>query len=166
MINARLTPGRRHSHSLGDMTRMIRSLTLAGALALVLTSPLATGSASAAQQGQMVEPTPLAADHPLAKRAAAVADQILAGNRDAVLAAMKKDGTPELAASPALEGQVDRHIERLAKKGYKIGEFSTGRGADVIVRLTDGPEDTNIVIRFSAQAPHKLEGLAQARPAG
>ena len=117
-------------------------------------------------QGQAVEPGPMAADHPLAKQAAALVDQILAGNRDAVIAAMKKDGTAEWAASPMLEAQVDRHIERVAKKGYKIEGFNTGRGADVIVRLTGGPEPTNVVVRFSAAAPHKLEGLAQARPGG
>ena len=117
-------------------------------------------------QGQAVEPGPMAADHPRAKQAAAIVEQILAGNRDAVIATMKKEGTPEWAASPMLEAQVDRHIERVAKKGYKISDFNTGRGADVIVRLTGGPEDTNVVVRFSAGTPHKLEGLAQARPGG
>ena len=143
------------------MTLTTRTLRAAGAFALAMAVHI-----PAFGQGHAVEPGPMAADHPLAKQAAAIVEHILAGDRASVIAAMKKDGTPELAASPMLETQIDRHIERVAKKGYKIEGFNTGRGADVIVRLSGGPEETNVVVRFSAGAPHKLEGLAQARPGG
>jgi hypothetical protein len=147
----------------------VRTFVFVSALTLVtagIASVAALHASPVVQQGQTVEPKPMAADHPLAKRAAVVAEQILAGNRDAVIAAMKTDGTPELAANPNLEAMVDRYITQLAKKGYKISEFNTGIGSDVIVRLTGGPEETNVVIRFSAAEPHKLQGLAQARPGG
>ena len=39
----------------------------------------------------------------------------------------------------------------------------TGRGADVIVELTGkSGEPTNVVIRFTPEAPHRIEGFARA----
>jgi hypothetical protein len=114
-------------------------------------------------QGGMVQPTPLDASDPRAKEAAAVVDLILKGEREAVLTLLREKGTPALAKSPQLEAGVEAQITRLANKGYTIAEFSTGRGADVIVELTGkSGEPTNLVIRFTPDAPHRIEGFARA----
>lgn len=133
-------------------------LTLTAACALVLAASTHT---SAAPQAGPFTPKPMAADHPLAKRAAALVELILTGNRDAVIAAMKKDGTEQLAANPNLEKMIDSQIERLAKKGYKISEFATGLGADVVVSVKGDAGEEGVVIRFSATEPHKFTGFAR-----
>ena len=116
-------------------------------------------------QGAMVQPTPLDASDPRAKEAAAVVDLILKGQREAVLTLLREKGTPAFAKSPELATGVEAQITRLANKGYTIAEFSTGRGADVIVELTGkSGEPTNIVIRFTPDAPHRIEGFARAMP--
>jgi hypothetical protein len=148
------------------MVTMLRSLVFAAALACVAALPMASSAASQ-PQGGMVEPTPLETDHPRAKQAAALVEQLLAGNRDAVLEILRTEGTAEVARSAAIETTVDTQIARLAHKGYKIDQFMTGRGADVIVELAGANvEDTNIVIRFTPDEPHRIEGFAQAMMAG
>jgi hypothetical protein len=114
-------------------------------------------------QGGMVQPTPLEASHPRAKEAAAVVDLILNGQREAVLTLLREKGTPAFAKSPELETTVEAQITRLANKGYTIAEFLTGRGADVIVELRGkSGEPTNLVIRFTLDPPHRIEGFARA----
>jgi hypothetical protein len=143
------------------MTDLFRPVVLALALALI-GSP-ATPAVLAQPQGGLVSPTPLESDHPRAKQAAALVSQLLAGNRAAVLEILQAEGTEAVAGKAEIEPVVDSQIARLAHKGYKIDEFMTGRGADVIVQLTGANlEDTNIVIRFTADEPHRIEGFAQA----
>ena len=114
-------------------------------------------------QGAMVQPTPLEASHARAKEAAGLVDLILKGEREAVLALLREKGTAAFAKSPQLETAVEAQITRLANKGYTIAEFATGRGADVIVELTGkSGEPTNVVIRFTPDAPHRIEGFARA----
>jgi hypothetical protein len=116
-------------------------------------------------QGAMVQPTPLDASDPRAKEAAAVVDLILKGQREAVLTLLREKGTAAFAKSPELATGVEAQITRLANKGYTIAEFSTGRGADVIVELTGkSGEPTNVVIRFTPDPPHRIEGFARAMP--
>ena len=116
-------------------------------------------------QGGMVQPTPLEATDPRAKEAAAVVELILKGEREAVLTLLREKGTPAYAKSPELETAVEAQITRLANQGYTIAEFLTGRGADVIVELAGkSGEPTNLVIRFTPEAPHRIEGFARAMP--
>ena len=76
---------------------------------------------------------------------------------------LREKGIPTFAKSPQLETTVDAQITRLANKGYTIAEFLTGRGADVIVELTAKSGDpTNVVIRFTPDPPHRIEGFARA----
>lgn len=148
------------------MVILRRSLVFIAALACVAALPMASSAASQ-PQGGMVEPTPLESDHPRAKQAAALVEQLLAGKRDAVLQILRAEGTPEVAKSADIETTVDAQVARLAHKGYKIDQFMTGRGADVIVELVGAQlQDTNIVIRFTPDAPHRIEGFAQAMQAG
>jgi hypothetical protein len=114
-------------------------------------------------QAQMVQPTPLEASHPRAKEAAAVVDLILKGEREAVLTLLREKGTPAFVKGPELETAVDAQITRLGNKGYTIADFLTGRGADVIVELTGkSGQPANLVIRFTADPPHRIEGFARA----
>jgi hypothetical protein len=136
----------------------VGSLTL---LTVALCGAAAVLASPAVQQGRAVQPGPMPADHPVARRAAAVVEQIVAGNRDAAIAAMKKEGTAELAASHSLEPQVDGYIQLLAKKGYKISEFNAGQSGNVIVRLAGESGDVTVEILFSAEAPHRLQGLGR-----
>jgi hypothetical protein len=114
-------------------------------------------------QAQMVQPTPLEASHPRAREAAAVVELILTGQRDAVLTLLREKGTAAFAKSPELEAAVDAQITRLGNKGYTIAEFMTGRGADVIVELMGkSGQPANVVIRFTPDPPHRIEGFARA----
>lgn len=132
-------------------------------LILPLTLSLAAATPSYLQpQGGLVQPTPLAADDPRAERAAAVVKGILAGEREKVVEMLKAEGTPAFAESANLESLVDAQIARLGKKGYTIADFMTGRGADVIVELSGSGDDTNLVIRFTPEVPHRIEGFAVA----
>jgi hypothetical protein len=144
------------------MTQTFRSLVFVSAIALCAVLPLVP-SAAAQPQANMVQPTPLEADHPRAKLAAALVEHLIAGNREAALEILRTQGTPQVIESPTIEASLDTQIARLANKGYKIDQFMTGRGADVIVQLvsTKG-EDTNIVIRLTTDEPHRIEGFAQA----
>ena len=136
----------------------------ASVLLLVAVCDVQIAIAQSPQAG-MVQPTPLEATDPRAKEAAAVVDLILKGQRQAVLTLLREKGTPALAKSPELEKGVEAQIARLANQGYTIAEFATGRGSDVIVELTGkSGEPTNIVIRFTPDAPHRIEGFARAMP--
>ena len=136
----------------------------ASALLLVVLGDVQIASAQS-PQGAMVQPTPLEATDARAKEAAAVVDLILKGQREAVLTLLREKGTAAFAKSPELETAVDAQITRLANKGYTVAEFLTGRGADVIVELTGkSGEPTNLVIRFTPDAPHRIEGFARAMP--
>ena len=142
----------------------VRSFVFVGSLALLtvaLCGAAAVLASPVAQQSQAVKPGPMPADHPVARRAAAVVEQIVAGNRDAAIAALKKEGTAELAASPNLERQVDGHMKLLAKKGYTISEFKAGQSRNVVVRLAGESGEVTVEILFSADAPHLLRGLGR-----
>lgn len=142
----------------------VRSFVFVGSLTLLtvaLCGAAAVLASPVVQQGQAVQPGPMPADHPLARRAAAVLMQIVAGNRDAAIAAMKKEGTAELAASPSLERQVDGHMKLLAKRGYTISEFKGGQSGNVVVRLAGESGEVTVEILFSAEAPHQLRGLGR-----
>lgn len=147
------------------MIDLFRPVVLACALALI-GSPAAP-AVLAQPEGGPVSPTPLEPDHPRARQAAALVTQLLAGNRGAVLKILQAEGTEAVTGNAEIGTVVDSQIARLAHKGYTIDEFMTGRGADVIVQLTGADvEDTNIVIRFTADEPHRIEGFAQAMPMG
>jgi hypothetical protein len=138
---------------------------IASVLLLVAVSDVHIAMAQSPPQGEMLMPTPLEATDPRAKDAAAVVDLILKGERTAVLTLLREKGTPAYAKSPDLEKAVEAQITRLANQGYTIAEFLTGRGADVIVELAaKSGEPTNLVIRFTTDAPHRIEGFARAMP--
>ena len=141
----------------------MKHVTLAASVLLLVAVSDVPIAVAQSPQGGMVEPTPLEASHPRAKEAAAVVDLILKGQREAVLALLRENGTAAFAKSPELETAVEAQIARLANKGYTIAEFLTGRGADVIVELTGkSGEPANLVIRFTPDPPHRIEGFARA----
>ncbi len=143
--------------------RLMKHVSLAASLLLLIAMCDVQIAVAQSPQGGMVEPTPLDASHPRAKEAAAVVDLILKGQREAVLSLLREKGTPDFAKSAQLETAVEAQITRLANKGYTIAEFLTGRGADVIVELTgNSGEPTNVVIRFTVDMPHRIEGFARA----
>jgi hypothetical protein len=147
------------------MSNLFRPVVLVFALALI-GSPAAP-AVLAQPQKDLVSPSPLDSDHPRARQAAALVTQLLAGDRGAVLKILQAEGTEAVTGNAKIEAVVDSQIARLAHKGYTIDEFMTARGADVIVQLTGANrEDTNIVIRFTADEPHRIEGFAQAMPMG
>lgn len=132
-------------------------------LSLLFVSPIAAFAQAPAGPHQMVQPEPMEASHPRAKQAAALVQLILAGDRAAVIKVLQSDGSPVVQKSPDLGEVVDKQIARLANKGYAIAEFMTGLGADVVVQLAGGREgETNIVIRFTPEAPHRIDGFGQA----
>ena len=114
-------------------------------------------------QAHAVTPEPLPADHPRAKQAAAVVMLLLDGNRAAVIKVLRTEGTPEFVTGPDFEGIVDKQLGEIGKKGYAIGEFQTGLGADVVVELTSSSTGKLLfVVRFTMQPPHRIEGFARA----
>jgi hypothetical protein len=136
--------------------------------ALLLAVPLVAAFASAASaqeaiaNGVRVDPKPLAATDPLAVRASALVKYILAGDKDAAVALLKKEADPAYGKSDTLVTDVETQIKRLSTAKYGISEFQTGLGADVVVLLTgDNGQEENIVIRFNEAK--RMTGFASAR---
>ena len=127
------------------------------ALALCL---LTVGPALAQGQAIRVEPKPLDANDPQAKRAAALVQQLLAGDKAGALKTIQAEGDAAFVAQPDLPAILDRQITRLGKAKYAIASFETGLGADVVVLLQakDTPP-ANIVVRFNDAK--KIVGFAQ-----
>ena len=137
---------------------------IASVVAVITLTGACDATALAQQQHQVMQPEPMNPSEPRAKQAVALVDMILKGNRESVLAALRADAAPSVAHSPELEKAVDEQIARLANKGYAVMEILTGRGADVFVSLqSPKAEETNIVVRFTAAAPHRVEGFTVAR---
>ena len=113
-------------------------------------------------QGIRVEPKPLDAADPQAKRAAALVKQILAADKAGALKTIRAEGDEAFAKQANLEEIIDRQIARLGKAKYAISSFETGLGADVVVFLEakDAPR-TNLVVRFNDAK--KIVGFAQAQ---
>ena len=113
-------------------------------------------------QGIRVEPKPLDAADPQAKRAAALVKQILAGDKAAALKTVRTEGDAAFVKQANLEEIVDKQIARLGKAKYAISGFETGLGADVVVLLQaqDAPQ-TNLVVRFNEAK--KIVGFAQVQ---
>ena len=113
-------------------------------------------------QAVRVEPKPLDASDPQAKRAAVLVKQILAGDKAAALKTLRAEGEESFAKKNDLEQLVDAQIARLGKAKYAISSFETGLGADVVVHLeAKGAESTNIVVRFNDAK--KIVGFAQVQ---
>lgn len=129
----------------------------AALLALALALPLA------AQQQADINPQPIPAGHPAARRAAAVVEPILAGDRAAALEVLRREGDPAFVNGP-MEQFVDRVMARLAPAGkWRITGFAeAGIDGDVIVALASGEERNNVAVRMQAQPPHRITGFARA----
>lgn len=112
--------------------------------------------------GLRVEPKPLEASDPQAKRAAALVTQILAADKAGALKTLRAESDETFLKNPELEKMLDAHIARLVKAKYAISRFETGHGADVVVHLeAKGGDETNIVIRFNEAK--KIVGFAQVQ---
>ncbi len=115
-----------------------------------------------AQQGVRVEPKPLDASDPQAKRAAALVKEILAGDKAAALKTLRAEGDEAFAKQANLGEIVDKQIARLGAAKYSISGFETGLGADVVVLLeAKEAAQTNIVVRFNDAK--KIVGFAQVQ---
>lgn len=130
-------------------------------LSLILAFCVLAGWTTIAQ-GIRVEPKPLDAADPQAKRAAVLVTQLLAGDKAAALKTVRAEGDEAFAKKADLEQVLDAQITRLAKAKYTIDRFETGLGADVVVHLEakDAPA-TNIVVRYNEAK--KMVGFAQVQ---
>ena len=133
---------------------------------LVLAVALISGVAAAASAQEVVrridEPTPLDANDPLAVRSASLLKHILAGDKVAAVALLRKEADEEYAKGGTLETDVEAQVKRLSAGNYKIREFDKGFGADVVVHLAnDKGEDAYVVIRYNGEK--KMTGFAEAR---
>ena len=139
------------------MINISRRLVLAFALCA-----LAGWPTLALAQAVRVDPKPLEASDPQAKRAAVLVKQLLAGDKAAALKTLRAEGEESFAKKSDLEQIVDAQIARLGKAKYTISSFETGLGADVVVLLdAKGAESTNIVVRFNDAK--KIVGFAQVQ---
>lgn len=126
-------------------------------LALALALPLG------AQQQQEVNPQPIPDSHPNARRAAAVVERLVAGDRAGVIEVLRREGDPQFVAE-RMEQAVSRAMGRLAPAGrWQIAGFeAAGIDADVIVRLRSGDARDNIAVRMLTDPPHRIVGFARA----
>jgi hypothetical protein len=132
------------------------------ALTLVTACAGAASAQEAIANGVRVEPKPLAATDPLAIRASALVKHILAGDKEAAVALLKKEADPAYGKSDKLVSDVDAQIKRLSTAKYSISDFETGLGSDVMVLLTgDKGQEDNIVVRFNDAK--RITGFASAR---
>jgi len=138
---------------------LVKNASLKLAITLII---CALAAWPALAQGIRVQPTPLDAADPQAKRAAALVQQILAGDKAGALKTLQAEGDEALAKKSDLADIVDKQIARLGTAKYSISRFETGLGADVIVHLeAKDAAATNIVVRYNDAK--KIVGFAQAQ---
>ena len=135
-------------------------------IGLATSLSLLAGAAAAAPAQQVMrrveQPTPIDATDPLAIRSAALVKLILAGDKEAATAMLRKEADEAYAKGGKLESDVEAQIKRLAGGKYTIGEFDQAFGADVLVHLkNDKGDDANIVVSYNGDK--RMTGFAEAK---
>jgi hypothetical protein len=108
-------------------------------------------------------PEELSASDPRARRAVAIAEPFLAGDRAAVERLLAEHGAPGYAGSDAMRRDLDRLLPTSRATSVRVTRLLQGMEADVIVQATVDGVDRNLVVRLEREAPHRVTGFAQMR---
>jgi hypothetical protein len=143
-------------------SRSLKVVLLSAAISFV---PLA----GHAQEGQRIQPQPISADAPTAKRALGLSTALIAGDREKVEAYLKEHGASAFLANPEYQATIASLLAEL-KQGARVvigqdgfeGRNEVGVG---IVLSTDagGAPTRAIVVRMETAAPHRITGLRMAQ---
>lgn len=126
----------------------------------ILAAAMAVG-VSLVASAQFLQPKPIDAKDPLAVRAGALVQLILAGDQAAAVALLTKEAA-DTYTKARIESDVAAQVKRLSDAKYTIAEYNTGLGADVMVLLTgDKGQEANIVVRFNEAK--RMIGFAVAK---
>jgi hypothetical protein len=137
------------------MHRTSKLLVLAAALLL-------TPAAHAAAQEEPLIPRPIDAQAPTAQRARAVADLVLAGDREKLESYLKENAAPEYVSAPAFASDVTAVLDAV-KTGARTVARLDGLGAAgvgvALAQKSGAPLERAIVVRLEPAAPHRVTGL-------
>ena len=148
----------------------MQRLVLAAALALAALAPPASVARAQEAQQQVLNPEPIAADAPTAKRALGLVELLLAGDAKKAEAYLAANGAESLTTGGAVASTVASLITQL-KQGPRVvdGQDGFGDGArggvGVGVRLSPeaGATATRaVVVRMEPEAPHRILGVGIA----
>jgi hypothetical protein len=142
--------------------RSLKAIALFAAMSLI-------PAAAQAQEGQRIQPQPISADAPTAKRALGLSTALLSGDQAKVEAYLKEHGAPAFLSSPDYKSTITALLAEL-KQGARVvigqdgfeGRNDVGVG---IVLSTDagGAPTRAIVVRMETAAPHRITALRMAQ---
>ena len=126
-------------------------------------APPVADAPSAVERVMEGPPEELPASDPRARRAAAIAEPFLAGDRATVERLLAEHGAPGYAGSDAMRRDLDRLVPPSRARSIRLTRFLRGIGSDVVVAAeVDGAERT-IAVRLETAAPHRVVGFADVR---
>ena len=134
------------------------------AAALILTP----AAQAAAQDGPLI-PRPIPADAPPAKRARAVADLVLAGDREKLESHLKENAVPEYVSAPRFATELTAALDAVKSGPRTVVRLDgLGRvGVGVAMAKENGaPPERAIVVRLEPDAPHRVTGIQVVRIGG
>jgi hypothetical protein len=136
---------------------MHRTSTFVALAAALLLTPAARGAA----QEQLI-PRPIAADAPTAQRARAVAELVLAGDREKLESYLKENAAPEYVSALAFATDVTAVLDAMKEGARTIARLDGLGEAGVGVALAQKSGarlERAIVVRLEPAAPHRVTGL-------
>ena len=144
---------------------MPRTLALvAPAAAVLATAPVARAAAQ-----QVVTPQPADTTTPVARRARAVAELLLAGDRARLDAYLKEGATADYLADAAFTRDLAALLDlagRGARDIVRIDGLGDARIGVALGEASGSPPVRAIIVGMEAQAPYRVRALSMARIGG
>jgi len=123
----------------------------------------------AAANTPVLQPSPLDSAAPEARRARAMADLVLAGDRTGAVAYLKAHGTEGYATSPTSERQLADLLAAVAPRTLTVVRYDALGGGLVGLPLAPRAGDVPAVallVRVEPATPHRIRELGLARIGG
>jgi hypothetical protein len=117
---------------------------------------------AAAQQEEPLIPRPIDAKAPTAQRARAVADLVLAGDREKLESYLKENAAPEYVSAPTFASDVTAVLDAMKAGARTVARLDGLGSAGVGVALAQkigAPLERAIVVRLEPAEPHRVTGL-------
>lgn len=137
---------------------MLRLPTLLALAAALVVTPAATAGAQ-----ETLTPRPISADDPSAQRARAVADLVLAGDRQKLEGYLKEHAAPSYVSGSTFASELTELLDGVKTGARTIGRLDGLANVGVGVALTKaagGQLERAIVVRMEKEAPHRISGLS------
>lgn len=144
---------------------MIRRTHLFTLLAALMLAPVA---GAAAQEGGILQPEPIDSAAPHARRARAVAELLLAGDRQKVESYLQEHGAPGMTSTDTFGDELSFLLDRLAAGARTIVRLDGlgAGGVGVVLAAEDGVPQRAVLVQVDVDAPHRVRRLGLARLGG